>query len=306
MRSIGLTLVAGLLLGCQTTTPNVATSPAASPAPKRAPEGYVITPHGLVHRECVREVGPGEIVDADGGIVSASGERMQLPPCTHPRLNPRTLEPIAAGVRAVAPDVNGWVEATYWTSPSPLGGLVANFPVPSAPSSNGATIFFFPGSEPADGSTILQPVLQYGPSAAGGGNYWAIASWFCCPAGWSNHSTLISVSSGQTVTGLMSSTCSGSSCNWTVTTRTSAGSTSLAAGNVTTPFVWNVGGVLEAYNVSACSQYPADGQIVFTNVALTTQGGGVFVPSWSNWLIGGSPSCNYSVNNTVTTATLTY
>ena len=32
--------------------------------------------------------------------------------------------------------------------------------------------------EPADTSAVLQPVLQWGVSAAGGGNYWAIASWY--------------------------------------------------------------------------------------------------------------------------------
>ena len=49
--------------------------------------------------------------------------------------------------------------------------------MPSDPSTNGGVIFIFNGLEPTTENVIIQPVLQYGVSAAGGGNYWAIASW---------------------------------------------------------------------------------------------------------------------------------
>jgi hypothetical protein len=304
-RIVALVIVVTALVACQDTSTRHA---AAAPGAQRvAPEGYVVTPHGLVHRSCVRLIAPGESVSAQGVVLHANGEREQLARCQYPRLDLHTFKPIVPGPK-VAPTINGWVEASNWNAPSALGVLSANFPVPSAPTSNGATIFFFPGSEPGDGSTILQPVLQYGSSAGGGGNYWAAASWFCCPAGWSNYSPLINVNVGDTILGTMTATCSGSSCNWSIVTSdtTSGTSTTLSAANVTSPFTWDFGGVLESYSVGDCSQYPAAGTIAFTNIALQDQSGNAMQPSWSSWVIGGTPSCGYAVQSTPSTATLSY
>ena len=297
-------LVASFLLlvsfaGCTTT-----------PVSRPLPEGYVATPHGLVHRSCVRHVPKGHRVTADGVVTRPEGVRETLPPCLYPRLHPRTLAPIApTRTTPPPPDVNGWVERGDWTSGVPLGSLSATFTVPQAPLSNGALIYFFPGSEPADGSTILQPVLQYGNGAAGGGYYWAAASWFCCPAGWSTHSDLISVNTGDSILGTLNATCSGGTCNWTIATTdtTTGGTTTLAADNVSSPFVWNFGGVLEAYSVTACNQYPADGAIAFTNIALLDQNGNPMQPNWSPWVGGVTPACGYSVTiNGSNAMTLTY
>lgn len=310
MRSMAACLMLlAALTGCQpekTANAPVPEAPVPSAVPP-LPEGYVVTPHGLVHRSCVRLIAPGERVNALGTVTRASGEREQLPLCRYPRLNAHTRQPIITGP-GVTQAVNGWVEDAYWTSSVPLGSMSANFNVPTAPTSNGATIFFFPGAEPGDGSTILQPVLQYGTSAAGGGNYWTAASWFCCPAGWSNHSTLINVNAGDTMLGTMTSTCSGSSCNWTIVTTdsTSGASTTLAADNVTSQFVWNLGGVLEAYSLTSCAQYPAAGTIAFTNIALKNQSGSPMTPSWTNWVGTVTPTCGYAVTSTPTSATLTY
>lgn len=149
----------------------------------------------LFHKTCVRQIAPGERIDAAGAVVHQDGKREQLPPCKYPRLSLHTGETIEGGVN---PTINGWVEDANWTSPSPLGTLISFFTVPPAPTANGATIFLFPGAEPSNGSTILQPVLQYGPSAAGGGNNWAAASWYCCPSGYQNYSTTLSASNVTT------------------------------------------------------------------------------------------------------------
>jgi hypothetical protein len=76
------------------------------------------------------------------------------------------------------PTINGWVEATQWDDKNQNVDFIdGDWTVPSNPATNGGTIFFFNGIEPSVQTYILQPVLQYGSSAAGGGNYWAIASW---------------------------------------------------------------------------------------------------------------------------------
>jgi len=54
----------------------------------------------------------------------------------------------------------------------------------------------------AAGVSIIQPVLQWGSSAAGGGQYWAIASWFVGGAH-TVYSDLKQVSSGDTIYGNM-------------------------------------------------------------------------------------------------------
>ena len=274
---------------------------AAVPAP---PEGYVVTPHGLVHRSCVRTLAPGERIDASGVVTHATGEREQLPQCRYDRLDLHTLRPIKSVI-------TGWVATPSYLVPSPnaVGSLSATFVVPPAPKATGATVFFFPGAGPADGSTVIQPVLQYGVSGVGlGGNYWAAASWFCCPAGWSHHSALIPVNAGDTIVGMMSAVCSGTLCNWGILTSdtTTGASTLLPAENVPTPFVWAFGGALEAYSLTKCNQYPPSGTITFTKIGLWNQGGTPLSPTWTARVPGGTPNCGYSITSTPTTATIKY
>ncbi|MBV8485111.1 MAG: hypothetical protein JO077_19875 [Verrucomicrobia bacterium] len=76
---------------------------------------------------------------------------------------------------------NGWVTFASWYNDTgtPVAYYVADWNVPPAPSTyDGQTIFLFNSIEPASGNAILQPVLQYGTSAAGGGEYWSVASWY--------------------------------------------------------------------------------------------------------------------------------
>jgi len=275
-----------------------------SASPKRSLDDYVVTPHGLVHRTCVRMIAPGERVHAEGHVARVDGTREELAPCPHPRLNLHTLEPMSS----VSPTVSGWVEYAISTATTGLGFLSATWPVPGAPSATGATIFFFPGSEPSSGSTILQPVLQYGRSAAGGGDYWAAASWFCCPKGWTNHSPLINVNAGDSILGTMSATCSGASCNWSIVTadQSTGASTILAADAVVTPFVWNFGGVLEVYGVTACNQYPVSATTTFSNIVLKDRNGHPMTPAWSPVVLGVTPVCSYTVTNTANSVTVTY
>ena len=76
---------------------------------------------------------------------------------------------------------NGWVTYASWFKHggSPISYFDTTWSVPPPPSTyNGQTIFQFNSIEPRNGNTILQPVLQYGQSAAGGGEYWAVACWY--------------------------------------------------------------------------------------------------------------------------------
>ena len=80
---------------------------------------------------------------------------------------------------APLPD-NGWVSyASWYNFGSPIAYFVTDWNVPPPPSNyDGQTLFLFNSIEPASGRAILQPVLQYGLSRAGGGEWWGIASWY--------------------------------------------------------------------------------------------------------------------------------
>lgn len=297
-RAVACALVLASIAACDSETMPGSTEP---------PAGYVVTPHGLVHGSCVGAIAAGERISAAGLLVRANGAREQLAACPFPRLNAHTLEPIVHGDDFL-PTTSGWIEASYWTSPAALGFLRAVFTVPSLPESTGGTVFFFPGAEPGDGSTILQPVLQYGSSAAGGGDSWTAASWFCCPAGWSFYSTPIEVNAGDTLFGTMTAACSDSACDWTITTAdlTQGISTTLQADDVTSPFTCAYGGVLESYAVSECSQYPAAGTITFSDIVLEDEDGNSLEPAWSTFVNSGTPECAYGVETTTATTTLSY
>ena len=118
-------------------------------------------------------------------------------PDTHIRMhNPKTGDytdfpkPIIANQQSVPPTAdqhrvpfteNGWVTFASWYNNwgKPIAYFGTDWNVPPKPSAyTGQTLFIFNSIEPASYDSILQPVLQFGPSAAGGGEYWAITSWY--------------------------------------------------------------------------------------------------------------------------------
>ena len=105
--------------------------------------------------------------------------------------HPSCVSPLSAAPPAPCPfpfyrgsnDTHGSAWKAWAQASAPSGGSVTSLNstwlVPSAPTNpnGGQVLFWWNGMEPQDTSAVLQPVLQWGPSAAGGGNYWAIASW---------------------------------------------------------------------------------------------------------------------------------
>jgi hypothetical protein len=116
-------------------------------APAAAPKDYVLVPGGFMHASCVRPASA-------------------LPPvrCAHPFLRSNATHGSAwkAWAQVSAPGGGSVSEInSTWVVPGP----------PVSPSQQ--TLFFWNGVEPEDTSAVLQPVLQWGSSAAGGGPYWA-------------------------------------------------------------------------------------------------------------------------------------
>jgi hypothetical protein len=115
-----------------------------------------------------------------------------------PRSNVHMISPgqelaIGAAPRALTrkaqpgpPDTSNWISYAYWLNETkePITLFRTAWQVPPAPATQASQlIYLFNGIEPADGSIILQPVLQWGDSGADEdgmqrtGPFWTVASW---------------------------------------------------------------------------------------------------------------------------------
>jgi len=302
---LAVVVVAGVA-ACGQPEPEQADDDVASAEQGVTAVGKIRTPSGEFDMACVHEVPNGGSVDADGNVMQNGRQVARVLPCLNkqPLVMPRLTKP---GLQA--PTTNGWVEAS-WANATTISGLTyynslnATFTVPSAPSvAGGQLIYLFPSIE-ANGAAILQPVLQWGNNGWFGGNYWTLASWYV-DSSTALFSTPVTVNAGDSITGVIRLTGTGSTKNtWIVTgtDTTSGASTGTAFSTTTTPFNSAQQGVLEAYRVTSCSHYPAAGDIIFTNVTGTQAG-----PSWNNynavtpsWFPAYStvtPACDFQVSN---------
>lgn len=107
--------------------------------------------------------------------------------------------------RAVTPHTAGRVAYAYWSSNSlsPISTFSSSWIVPPYPTvSSGQTIFLYSSLEATSGSAILLPALQYGPSSAGGGPSWTVATWYITGSA-VYYTTTYGVFPGQGVIGLI-------------------------------------------------------------------------------------------------------
>src|SRR5262249_31475630 len=100
----------------------------------------------------------------------------------------------------------GWITNSIWsnTSGQPISFFTTTWRVPSAPGKqDGQTIFLFNALLNSAQNDILHPVLQWGPSQAGGGNYWSVSCWFIDSSGNAFYRDLVRVNEGDTLVGVM-------------------------------------------------------------------------------------------------------
>ena len=190
---------------------------ANEPAKPQNDDEMVLTPGGWRQRSQVHFIEKGHQISGKEGklkiIETATGkevkdlgekstkDRFKTPPL----VKTKGLSPAIADI--------GWIENSGWTnnSGSPIVYYSTKWIVPPAPASDDdQTVFLFNGlQQTSSGPYILQPVLQWGTSAAGGGKYWSIANWYVdgqgstaiTPAG-----GVIKVNSGDELQGIMTMT----------------------------------------------------------------------------------------------------
>lgn len=173
---------------------------------------------------------------------------------------------------AVEPYTTGWVAyASWYNSGSPINAFTTTWAVPPVPAVwSGQTLFLFNSIEPASFDSILQPVLQYGGSAAGGGEYWAIATWYVTGSS-AYYTTPYQVSVGQTLVGIIDlNGSSGSTYNYLseFSNIPAAGALQLTGSPA---LVWATE-TLEVYGIASLSNYPT-GSTTFYNIGITTTAG---------------------------------
>ncbi|KAF8313641.1 hypothetical protein DL93DRAFT_2167755 [Clavulina sp. PMI_390] len=231
----------------------------------------VLTPYGERPVANVRAVPTGGEVRLAGDqihLLSSVGEILHV--ATND--GSRVREHSTPTSDAVKPLQTGWVGYAYWTNTgsSPVSLFNTTWSVPPVPAKyDGQTLFIFPAMEPASGNSILQPVLQYGPSAAGGGAYYAVSSWYVVGSQ-TYYTTPVKVSVGATLSSTISLTSySGSSYNY-ATSFTNISGTSLSATG-SAQLVW-LAESLEVYGVTSASDIPT-GSTVFYPINVRTTAG---------------------------------
>lgn len=226
-------------------------------------QDMVLTPFGLMERSNVHFVGEGYHLSVENG-------RLQ-------KLETKTGKMIEDyGVvtpKAIRPAASGWIAYAYWSNPNtsnPITYFTTNWIVPSVPSKQSSqTIFLFNGMQ--DGTTassyIIQPVLQWGPSAAGGGKYWAVTNWYVSSSQ-AFYGSLVSVSAGTSLQGVMQETGhSGSTYSYNSSFVGYPSGSALQVNNVPEAF-W-AAETLESYGVNTPStEYPPNSDIAMSSIQI--------------------------------------
>jgi hypothetical protein len=236
---------------------------------------WVQVPGGkLMRPDCVHEIPSGAkvVLDEEGnptGDVTLKGAMIaHYDPCPEEPISTRhTVSEVNVPGHVPSPPFSGWVEDSQvdlsLSSSDNVDWEAGLWYVPSAPSANGGLIFLFNGIAPTAQNWILQPVLQYGTSAAGGGNYWAIASWLVGTSAY--HSPLVTVKSGDELDGYTEQTATGSTLDYTSEAYDLSSGKYSWISITSSGLHWTVAyeGVLEVYYVNSCSELPASGDAYF-------------------------------------------
>jgi len=242
----------------------------------------VVTPFGKWSKSCTYAV------DSDTVVVDllyktvlrnkiTKGEKV-IPPCSIPQSKP--------SYNGESPRLPyGWAAYAYANAPSSVLSYNGSWVVPTDPAHDGSQVLFlFTGLQNnyddvdgrVDVTNIIQPVLQFGVSAAGGGDYWALASWYVDSndnAFWSN---LTQTTAGNVIQGNMVDTGDEKTGSWAIIsndTTANVATTLNIMTNTTEPFAFVT---LEVYTVSNCNEYPA-GSVEFTDLVFDPS----FTPTWT-------------------------
>ena len=267
--------------------------------PASVPSDYLAMPDGYYHpSECLIRLQHGETLELDGYTVDhADGTKTTHPKCGRPNFDrsgniadPRHYSPPVVG--GWVADANEVISSVTWFS--------TTWSVPSNPSSDSQTVYFFPAIEPSTtGDQIIQPVLGWNFWGSDGNN-WRVASVWCPSSGSCTYDGDYVVSAGDSLSGYMYP----GSGTWNIGMNVNGTSKSFITKSISETMDWVFGGVLEAYNIQRCSDYPngSSGSTTFGSIDILKNGSS-FTPSFSNTWVS---QCGSGVSSNSSSVTITY
>jgi hypothetical protein len=209
----------------------------------------VLTPGGFRPKHQVQRVGPDELVVADATGHHVAPKDVVLTPggFRHPSLVHR-LQPGEGVTR-----VGGVLHTLDLVTKTPTNALLDSAQ-----------------------NDILQPVLQWGSSHAGGGNFWSVTCWFVDSSGNAFYHDLVPVNEGDTLVGvLMLTGQSGGLFSYNCLFQGISG-TALTMQNISQLVVATE--TLECYSIQQCSDYPNTNFTAMAAIDLKTVGGTLVAP----------------------------
>ena len=237
-------------------------------------DDLVLTPGGYRPRSTVHLVQPGHSVHHKGRLPHTAA------------LVPRAANEAArASIPPGPPTTSNWISYAGWlnTTGNTITSFRTTWVVPPVPTTQASQLLYlFNGIEPADGSVILQPVLQWGDSGADEdgvqrtGPFWTIASWSVGAD--AHHTPHVPVNPGDVLLGVMTLIGqSGGTSSYSCEFQGIAG-TNLSLTN-SPELVWCVQ-TLEAYelqstatppyDLNSASEYPATATTAFRAIGVQT------------------------------------
>jgi hypothetical protein len=245
------------------------------------PDGAVLTPGGYRDPSLVHHV-------PHGHRVRRRKHQLQL---VHRRTQRIVARHDVAPSDAPIPGLgSGWITFASWQNlaSEPVSQIATDCTVPDPPTAGdtGQTIFLFNAIQNASRTNLLQPVLQWGTSQAGGGPFWSISNWYIDTSGHVCHSDSVPVLPGQVLTGIISL---GQETNGLYSYVVSFEGYPTLDLNVTgIEELMYAAETLEAYQIGDCKEYPADDFTAMSNIAIAV-GGVAPALTWS--IQNNSTSC---------------
>jgi hypothetical protein len=235
--------------------------------PRQVPDadGYVLTPGGYRHASCVFEVPHGS--QFVGNELRMGGRLIRrFAPCPFP-VKPATGPDSNVSVASLGDIIPAWAAFDYAEASRNAFGfdwynsMASEWRVPPAPAlQTDQTVFIFNGVDTQSGAELLQPVLQWGRSALGGGQRWSVGTWYVVSGGIEAGSPLTDVSVGDLIHGEMTARdcTSDNTCAWDVFWRLNGanGPDRTVTARPIELMHRAYKGVLEVYGVKSCDQLP--------------------------------------------------
>jgi hypothetical protein len=223
-------------------------------------QGYVRTPGGFRHKSFLHQLKPGQAVRKRDGA-------LHLQDLAAKGLSPVPAPAVAA--QDLAGSGGGWVTWASWvnTSGTAISSFATTWVVPPAPATESdQLIYLFNGLEDQAGDNILQPVLQWGVSGAGGSNTWGVASWYVDSSHHAFCTALVPVNVGDKLTGVMTLEIQAdASLNYTSEFQGIAGTKLIAQG---LSELVQACETLEVYGLTKSTDYPNAPMTAMTNINL--------------------------------------